>query len=219
MNVRWLILLSCLVQALPAGADKLYKWVDASGKVQYSDKPPPSAEAQRGVAELNQRGMVIRQSEGVLSPEEKARRDAELARQQAEARERAEQRRRDISLVNTFASTAEIDALRDRNIEQIQAAIQADDQRLEAAERRKAALQKQVDSFILRKKALPPDLQRQVDEAESERTRLAEQVQRRHHEIAQLRERAEADKRRLIELKGPSVNVSPGGKPGTAAKP
>lgn len=219
MNVRWLILLSCLVQALPAGADKLYKWVDASGKVQYSDKPPPSAKAQRGVAELNQRGMVIRQSEGVLSPEEKARRDAELARQQAEARERAEQRRRDISLVNTFASTAEIDALRDRNIEQIQAAIQADDQRLEAAERRKAALQKQVDSFILRKKALPPDLQRQVDEAESERTRLAEQVQRRHHEIAQLRERAEADKRRLIELKGPSVNVSPGGKPGTAAKP
>ncbi len=31
----------CLALPLPASA-QLYKWVDANGKVQYSDKPPPS---------------------------------------------------------------------------------------------------------------------------------------------------------------------------------
>ena len=35
----WLAL--CLALPLPASA-QMYKWVDANGKVQYSDKPPPS---------------------------------------------------------------------------------------------------------------------------------------------------------------------------------
>jgi hypothetical protein len=35
-----LALLAAVLVALPAGA-QLYKWTDANGRVQYSDKPPP----------------------------------------------------------------------------------------------------------------------------------------------------------------------------------
>lgn len=45
MNVRLLRygFLAAALAALPAGA-QLYKWTDANGRVQYSDKPPPSGQ-------------------------------------------------------------------------------------------------------------------------------------------------------------------------------
>ena len=48
--MRNFLLLSFLVLALPLEAAQLYKWVDADGKVHYSDKPPTgnvSAEKQQ----------------------------------------------------------------------------------------------------------------------------------------------------------------------------
>lgn len=39
------LLLTLLVSA--AGAESAYRWVDKSGKVHYSDQPPPAAETQR----------------------------------------------------------------------------------------------------------------------------------------------------------------------------
>ena len=41
MNRLSVAVLLALCMALPASA-QMYKWVDANGKVQYSDKPPPS---------------------------------------------------------------------------------------------------------------------------------------------------------------------------------
>jgi hypothetical protein len=41
MNRRSVALLLALCVALPVSA-QMYKWVDSDGKVQYSDKPPPS---------------------------------------------------------------------------------------------------------------------------------------------------------------------------------
>lgn len=41
-----LLPLAALLALLPPAAAQVYKWVDANGKVQFSDQPPPNAKAQ-----------------------------------------------------------------------------------------------------------------------------------------------------------------------------
>jgi len=43
--LRTALLAACLAVALPAGA-QMYKWTDANGRVQYSDRPPSNQQAQ-----------------------------------------------------------------------------------------------------------------------------------------------------------------------------
>lgn len=42
-----ILLTALLVFAVPAGAQKLYKWVDKDGKVSYHDQPPPQGAGYR----------------------------------------------------------------------------------------------------------------------------------------------------------------------------
>lgn len=42
-NSRWVVVLALTCSILPVHAQqKLYRWVDANGQVQYTDKPPPN---------------------------------------------------------------------------------------------------------------------------------------------------------------------------------
>ena len=40
--MKWIATLSLVAIALPAWAGEMYKWVDETGKVHYSDQPPPA---------------------------------------------------------------------------------------------------------------------------------------------------------------------------------
>ncbi|HEY7757816.1 MAG TPA: DUF4124 domain-containing protein [Burkholderiales bacterium] len=40
--MKWIATLALLALALPAWGREMYKWVDESGKVHYSDQPPPA---------------------------------------------------------------------------------------------------------------------------------------------------------------------------------
>jgi len=44
---RMVLLILCSVSWLSTAQGEIYKWVDASGRVQFSDRPPASADAQR----------------------------------------------------------------------------------------------------------------------------------------------------------------------------
>ena len=71
--MKLLVLILSLLAAAPAAADKLYRWVDETGRVHYSDQaPPPRA---RNAIQKNYKGSVIesgesyalRQAKGALS--------------------------------------------------------------------------------------------------------------------------------------------------------
>ena len=64
--------------ATPAESQKLYRWVDADGKVHYSDSLPAEA-VDRARRELN------KNSGGTLTRVDRALTEAERAAQQAEA--------------------------------------------------------------------------------------------------------------------------------------
>ncbi|MBL8507398.1 MAG: DUF4124 domain-containing protein [Chitinimonas sp.] len=194
-----------IAMALTAHAgETLYKWVDENGKVQYSDKPPMQ-QNKRGMTELNKQGMPIRQTEGILTPEQQAARNAELAKLREEERKALEARRRDNALVNSFSKTSEIDAIRDRNLEQLQANIQSDRLRLEAATKRVNSFQTQIDKLTKAKKKIPNDLMTDLTERQAEVTKINASIAARNLEIEEVKNRAEADKKRLVELRGESV--------------
>ena len=102
----------------------LYRWVDAKGKVHYSDQvPPEDARHERKVID-SKSGRTIDTIERSKTLEELQ----ELKRLQkirAEEREREEQRRyKDRVLLLTYQSTAEIIAARDTKIQTIENTIE-----------------------------------------------------------------------------------------------
>ncbi|MEH6459764.1 DUF4124 domain-containing protein [Chitinimonas sp. JJ19] len=205
MSHHRLLILPLIAMALTAHAgETLYKWVDENGKVQYSDKPPMQ-QNKRGMTELNKQGMPIRQTEGILTPEQQAARNAELAKLREEERKALEARRRDNALVNSFSKTSEIDAIRDRNLEQLQANIQSDRLRLEAATKRVNSFQTQIDKLTKAKKKIPNDLMTDLTERQAEVAKINASIAARNLEIEEVKNRAEADKKRLVELRGESV--------------
>ncbi|MFC4159867.1 DUF4124 domain-containing protein [Chitinimonas lacunae] len=204
MSLRLVLPLFFALALSAQAGDRLYKWVDENGKVQYSDKPP-AQQTQKGHTEMNRRAMPLKQVEGYLTPEQRAAREAEEAQKRVEEQKRTEAKRRDKALTQSFTSTAEIDAIRDRNIEQVEALIQADKQRIETATKRLEGLHKQTERFTKRNRPIPEDIQANIAETEQELVKLNDNLKRRETEIGQIRERAEADKKRLVELKGDTV--------------
>jgi hypothetical protein len=197
-----LLLLLLAFAAAPAHAS-IYKWVDENGKVQYSDKPPAAqSQAKQGVTELNNRGMTVKQIEGLLTPEQRAARDAQLAKEKEAQQQQDEARRRDRALLNTFSNTREIDRIRDQNLDQLAAGIQSDQLRHEAVQKRIDQYNKQLDRFTKAKKPAPPDLVSDLDDRKAELAKIDDEMRQKQQAIVDVKARAESDKKRLIELRG-----------------
>ncbi|HEY9101677.1 DUF4124 domain-containing protein [Chitinimonas sp.] len=196
-----LITLLLTMPLLGQAGERLYKWVDENGKVQYSDKPPLQ-QNQKGMTELNRQGQTVRQFEGVLTPEQRAAKEAELQKQRAEMQKQEEARRRDKALMSSFNKTGEIDAIRDRNIEQLNAGIQSDQIRLGAVRKRIETFDKQVERLNKAKRPISDSLQADIRDANAELAKLTDHIEQQKQDIEQTNIRAEADKKRLIELRG-----------------
>jgi len=179
----------------------IYKWVDENGKTQYSDKPPPT-QTKSGITQLNTQGVAVSKTEGTLTPEQQAAKEAALAKQREDQQKQDEARRRDKALLNSFSNTKEIDALRDRNIEQLKATIQSDATRRESTEKRLEEYNKIADHFARAKKPIPQDVTDAIKQRRDELDKLDQEAQQKKQDIEDVKAKAEADKKRLLELQG-----------------
>ncbi len=116
-----------------------YKWVDEQGVTHYGDHVPPQySQQQRSL--LNNQGVEVSHVDAALSPEQAAaaaRKKAELLRQ----------RQHDSFLVSTYTSVADIEALRDVRLDQLQGQRQATEQYVESLRSRLGALQARALGF------------------------------------------------------------------------
>ena len=177
--------------SLPVQA-KLYRWVDENGKVQFSDKPPQTS-PQSSVSEVDSRGRVIKAPVKPISDEEKAK------QQEAQAKLK-EQQRRDRALLQSFSSPKDVDFLRDRQIESIQATIQTNKLRRQTAEGKLARIDDQIAKLQKRKRAVPVDLDAERAIAQKELDDIDADTRKQFAAIEEVKQRAEDDKKRLIEL-------------------
>jgi len=123
-NAEWIIaLLLGLAVAAPAGAGKLYRWVDEEGNIQFSDQVPPSA-VKKERTELDQRGLEIDRVDRAKTAEELAQ-QAELERLRKEKQRLIEeQEAEDRVLLRSFRSVDDIALARDGKLTAVDVLLQ-----------------------------------------------------------------------------------------------
>jgi hypothetical protein len=170
----------------------VYRWVDETGKVQFSDKPP-SGQVKGGVTELDKSARV-RNASSNMSEAERA---AEAARKQKET----EQRRKDRALLQSFSKPEEVDILRDRQIEAVAAQQQTNRLRMQTLQERQNKLNQQAERHTKAKRPIPNDLKTELDLNRDEIKTIQQSLARQEQDIAKIKEKAEADKARLLQLR------------------
>ncbi len=157
MHRRSIVSLTLLLAAAPLAQAQLYVCTDARGRTITGDRPPPEC-ADRAVRELRSDGSVRRVIEPPLTPEQKAARAAEAKRQADEAEKQRAQMRRDLALLETYASEAEIEETRNRALGQRQQLIDRAVKRLEEHQREKKKLDNEAEFYA--KREMPDKLKR-----------------------------------------------------------
>lgn len=194
--------------ALPAaaGAD-VYRWVDENGVVHYGDRIPPEASRlDRDV--LSERGIALESLPGERTPEQRA---DEARQREIEAQRRAERERllnRDRVLLSTYLTVQEIEMLRDRRLELLDAQTRLTEQHLDNLRKRHAALESEAARFDRPqgtepdKPPLPPELEAELRDVENSVQRYTASLERRKAERGELSRQFAADIGRFRELKG-----------------
>src|SRR2546427_11606373 len=105
MRSRTMLFLCSTVLALaPAAAqERMYKCVDAKGKVYYTQVPPRECLG-RETQELDKSGMVVRKNERAATPAEIQAREAERKKKLEQDEKSKEERRKNLALRNTYSS-------------------------------------------------------------------------------------------------------------------
>ena len=202
-NKLFVALILGLSFSLPATA-KLYKWVDENGTTHYGETIPPEY-ADKDRAELNKAGRVIKKKE-VLTPEElraeRSTKEQENAKKLDEDKAALDGKRRDKALIDTYSNADEIDLARKRNLQQIELRIAGVNANLKIANNNLLGLQKEVDTYTKASKAIPKDLQDDLQEAQARLDKLQKDMEKAQAEMAAMNARYDADKVRYRELTG-----------------
>ena len=179
------------------GGVRVYKWTDAQGIVHYGDSVPPQySQDSRDV--LNGEGVKIAHVAGRQSL-------AQLNADQQLAQQAAQRAQHDKFLLTTYASTNEIEQLRDERLDQIGGQIKASASYIDSLTLRLAALEERAQHFAPYSSSrdaqrMPDDLAEELvntsNEARSQRTALEAKRQ----EQSDMRVTFEADIQRFREL-------------------
>ena len=202
------ILLVVAAIALPSigSAQKLYKWTDENGVVQYGDRIPPKY-ANRDREVLNNQGVRVGSEEGEVTEEEAAAEEALASAAEADKRAKDEIERRDRMLLETYASVAEIEDLRDQRLEQLGSQIKLTELNLNNL--RKRIVDLQVDASNFKPYTTRPDAPQIPEVLARDLSQTTRSISRYEHDLAHtranqvaLRKSFDDDIARFIELKG-----------------
>lgn len=195
-------LLTLALASGPALAQKLYRWVDENGQVHYGDKVPPEyANQDRDV--LNKRGVAVGREEGAETPEEARAREA---REQA-AKAAQQQAQRDRMILQTYQNVDEIELLRQRRLELIDAQLVIQEQSLKTLRARHAEQLERAARFAPRNtapdaKPLPEGVAEDIAQSESDIRTQERNLKKKRDERTAVNAQFDADAKRFKELRG-----------------
>jgi chromosome segregation ATPase len=192
-----LISFTVLAPALAQAPQRMYKCVDAKGKVYYTQVPPRECLG-RETQELNKSGSVIKKSERAATPAEVQAREAER-KKKAEADERIkEERRKNTALLNTYSSEKDIEDQRARALKEAQDAIAATEKSIAGAQKRQKDLETEKEFYV--KKPMPFKLKNEINNVEMEIKNQTALLEAKKKEINTINAKYDEDKRRYVEL-------------------
>jgi hypothetical protein len=193
-----------LICALPALAQqqqpanqRMYKCVDARGKVYYTQVPPRECLG-RDTQELNKSGMVINKTDRGPSAAEAQAKEADKKKKAEEAEKTKEARRKELALLNTYSSEKDIEDQRARALKEAQDAIVATENSIAGAQKRQKELDTEKEFYV--KKPMPAKLKQEMSNIEIEIKNQTALLDAKKAEIVKINAKYDADKKRYVEL-------------------
>ena len=208
-------------QAQQKGAPGIVCWKDKAGKtIGCGDKVPPEYQDNANKV-LNDRGVTVKQTDPALTPEQKAAKAAEAEQKKLDTQKRTEETRRDRALLDSFSNEKEIDLKRNRDIQQIEVNISAQQTNLKNVTDRQNETRTKIDQLKKENKAVPAPLQEEFDRWEGEKSKIQGQILQKRKEIVERNQDYDAMKKRFMELKGitPAATATPAAAPAAAPAP
>jgi len=200
-------LLAILAASWVPFAGAAFKCTDAKGITHVGDTPPAGCKEVM-MYEVTPSGKVLREIEPTLTPEQAKTRAAELERKRAADAIAAEQKRKDLALLSTYASEKEFDVARDRNIEPIKARIATAQERIQQVDKRQKDVEEEMEFYKAGKskgakgREVPMGLTEELARVQRERAALQSTIASSEKEMEQVKARFDADKKRWAEIKG-----------------
>ncbi len=195
-TVRLLLVLASLFllsDGSLAGA-RIKCWVNKEGVRECGQFVPPEY-AQQRIEIVNERGIVVEVIEAAKTKEQ-------LAKEAAERRRLAEQRRRDEILLNTFTTERDLELARKSRIQAIESIIAITNSNTRSLKAALTKVQKRAADFERAGEEPPKEL---FEEMESLRRQIKDNeefVAKKQRDIIALEKRFDADLKRFRELKG-----------------
>ena len=183
--------------ATSSSPSQTYRWIDDKGEIHYGDSVPTEyAGRERSV--LNGQGVEVGHVDAPKTP-------AQLAAQ-AQAEELARQNaQRDQTLLSTYVSVKDIEALRDERLAQIDGQLQATSTYMESLASRLGALQERAQQF--KPYSSDPNARRMPDDLAEDLVRTSNELHNqrkglddKRREQAEMRAQFESDIQRFREL-------------------
>jgi len=190
---------SALLSVAATAQTRIYCCTDAIGRKVGGDFLPPACQG-RAYEERDNRGFVSKNVEAPLTAEQQARRDAEQARKEADAKKAAEERRRTLALLATYSSEKDINSARDRALAEVEKNMKQAQARLDEANKKKKKLES--DKEFYKGKPLPEQVKADVRDNEKEIKAQQDAVNAKVKEMEEVRARFADEKKRYLELTG-----------------
>jgi chromosome segregation ATPase len=189
----------CLAASSAVAAERLYKWVDADGNVQYSSQVPPEA-AQQERTEINERGRVVKVYSAPKSAEEKAE-AKRLAELEEKKRERARKRAiHDRSLLATYSNKEDMMNAQQGKISMVESLIQLTHSRIKSMQDRLVVLTEDAAGYERSGKKLPGSLQQELQTLRDQIAHNTQFAKDKETEIVEIKQQFEHDIARYEEL-------------------
>ncbi len=205
-----------------SAAGAAYKCQDAKGITHVGDTPPPGCAAVM-MYEVTASGKVIREIEPTLTPDQAKVRAVEMEKKKEADKVAAEQKRKDLALLSTFATEKEFDVARDRNIEPIRGRIASAQERIKAVEKREKEIQEEMEFYKAGKSKksteMPANLTADLKRVGAEKNALVASIATHEKEVEEIKVKFDADKKRWIDLKaGPKAGQAAAAAPAADTK-
>lgn len=192
------LLLSLLLQGgALAAAPRIYCCHDPSGR-QVCGDTMPSVCVGRAYREVGESGRTARQVEAPLTPEERARRQAEEEKRKEQERLLMEQRRLDQALLNTYATEKDIAIMRSRAERDLGDAIKAAENRIAELRRQRKKFEDEAEFY--RHRQLPAEVAKGLRDIDFEIHAQDSVIESKKRDQTAMRAKYDEDLRRFREL-------------------
>lgn len=189
------LLLAVLLSAGAAHAG-MYRWVDGSGRMHYSDTLPTTYQ-KSGAAEMSKQGVVIKRTQ---SEDERRTEKMQLEEDRLLEEARQQQALQDRALTQTYTTEAEIDLARDRALAHHNLAIKGTQLRAKTVTDTLAELKERAARIVKAGRPIPSNLKDQLDRASKESLELRRSALNHEESLMKVREKYDTDKLRFREL-------------------